>query len=105
MKGTPAKSGTSTELTKADSMGSGSSPSKKGSVGAAGKRATGSSSPQKKGTVKGAMGSPGKSLTINCLSRIVELMMDDCCPKNLEMSEGIGADNMTAILIEFLKSE
>ena len=102
MKTSPSKPATQTDLQKADSLGGVSPPNKKGS-----RRTTGSSSPSKKGTVsKTSMGgSPSKSLTITCLSRIVELMMDDCCPKNLEMSEGIGADNMTCVLVEFLKAE
>lgn len=31
-------------------------------------------------------------------------MMDKCCPMNLAASEGIGADNMTCIIVEFIKS-
>jgi hypothetical protein len=30
-------------------------------------------------------------------------MFDKICPNNLATSEGLGADNMTAILIEFNK--
>jgi len=30
-------------------------------------------------------------------------MMDKICPSNLAASEGLGADNMTGILIEFVK--
>jgi hypothetical protein len=37
------------------------------------------------------------------VSRIVELMMDKICPMNLAASEGLGADNMTCIVIEFIK--
>ena len=37
------------------------------------------------------------------LSRIIELMMDKICPSNLATSEGLGADNMTCIVIEFNK--
>lgn len=62
-----------------------------------------STSPAKRGSVSKANASPSKSASINCISRIVELMMDDCCPKNLEMSEGLGADNMTCIIVEFIK--
>jgi hypothetical protein len=39
------------------------------------------------------------------LSRIVELMMDKICPSNLATSEGLGADNMTCIVIEFVKPQ
>lgn len=38
------------------------------------------------------------------LSRIVEMMMDKICPMNLAQSEGLGADNMTCMIIEFQKS-
>jgi hypothetical protein len=37
------------------------------------------------------------------VSRIVELMMDKICPMNLAASEGLGADNMTCIIVEFIK--
>jgi hypothetical protein len=37
------------------------------------------------------------------VSRIVELMMDKICPSNLATSEGLGADNMTCMVIEFNK--
>jgi hypothetical protein len=32
-------------------------------------------------------------------------MMDKCCPSNLAVSEGIGADNMTCMIIEFIKDK
>ena len=38
------------------------------------------------------------------LSRIVEVMMDKICPTNLAASEGLGADNMSCIIVEFNKS-
>lgn len=31
------------------------------------------------------------------------MMMDVNCPANLHATEGLGADNMTAIIIEFKK--
>ena len=31
--------------------------------------------------------------------------MDKICPSNLAASEGLGTDNMTGILIEFIKPE
>ena len=37
------------------------------------------------------------------LATIVEMMMDVNCPANLHTTEGLGADNMTAIIIEFKK--
>jgi hypothetical protein len=39
------------------------------------------------------------------LSRIVEMMMEKICPMNLAASEGLGTDNMTCIVIEFLKPD
>ena len=37
------------------------------------------------------------------LATIVEMMMEQNCPKDLAKSEGLGCDNMTAIIIEFKK--
>lgn len=37
------------------------------------------------------------------LATIVEMMMDINCPANLHNTDGLGADNMTAIIIEFKK--
>lgn len=51
-------------------------------------------------TGKLASGSGGNPVV---LSKIVEAMMDKCCPMNLATSEGVGADNMTCIIIEFVK--
>ena len=34
------------------------------------------------------------------LGLIVEKMMDKNCPSDLQVSEGIGADNMTCIIVE-----
>lgn len=68
----------------------GASPSKKGSK-------LGGSSPTK---------SPSKKSTApvaGSLSGILGLMFDKICPNNLATSEGLGADNMTGILIEFNK--
>ncbi len=49
--------------------------------------------------------SPVKKLAAapDCLSRIVEMMMDKICPTNLAASEGLGADNMTCMIIDFKK--
>jgi len=38
------------------------------------------------------------------LATVVEMMMDQNCPANLQQSEGLGADNMTAIIVEFNKN-
>lgn len=35
------------------------------------------------------------------LATVIEMMFDKNCPKDLAKSEGIGCDNMTAIIIEF----
>ena len=37
------------------------------------------------------------------LATVVEMMMDINCPADLQVSEGLGADNMTCIIIEFNK--
>ena len=37
------------------------------------------------------------------LATVVEMMMDMNCPTDLTKSEGLGCDNMTAIIIEFKK--
>jgi hypothetical protein len=33
----------------------------------------------------------------------MELLMEKCCPMDLASSDGIGTDNMTGIIIEFVK--
>jgi len=40
---------------------------------------------------------------VHSLSKIMELTMDKCCPMDLANSDGIGTDNMTGIIIEFVK--
>lgn len=37
------------------------------------------------------------------LATIVEMMMDINCPADLQVTDGLGADNMTCIIIEFNK--
>lgn len=37
---------------------------------------------------------------MDCLQKNVEKLFDECCAKDTMMSQGIGTDNMTAILIE-----
>lgn len=39
------------------------------------------------------------------ISKIVEAMLDKICPTNLAASEGLGTDNMTCIVIEFVKPD
>ena len=75
-----------------------------GSIG--GRKSLGS--PSKK-LAKGS-GSPTKStskgsMAIGGLCGILGQMMDSICPTNLAASEGLGTDNMTGIIIEFLKPE
>lgn len=80
------------------------SPSKAGakgrSMGAAGR------SPPRKGT-KNKMETKLENAINNSrfqgLATVVEMMMDINCPPNLHTTEGLGADNMTAIIIEFKK--
>lgn len=55
-------------------------------------------------------GSPTKSpskggVAIGGLCGILGQMMDKICPTNLAASEGLGTDNMTGIIIEFIKPE
>ena len=69
---------------------SGTSPSKKGAK-------YGGASPTKSPIKKLAAPVAGN------LSGILGLMFDKICPNNLATSEGLGADNMTGILIEFNK--
>jgi hypothetical protein len=72
------------------SIGSNSSPSK---------RKVGGLSPSKSPTKRPA----ATSTTATTLSGILGLMFDKICPNNLATSEGLGADNMTGVLIEFNK--
>lgn len=44
-----------------------------------------------------------KPAGVHSLSKIMEMCMDKCCPMDLANSDGIGTDNMTAIIIEFVK--
>lgn len=39
----------------------------------------------------------------NGLATVVEMMMDVNCPADLQVTDGLGADNMTCIIIEFGK--
>jgi serine/threonine protein phosphatase PrpC len=87
------------KLTSKDPMGAvrrntmGASPSKKSPS-----KLTGSISPTKKSSTL-------KKISPTGPSRILELMMDKCCPSNLAASEGLGADNMTGIIVQFCKPE
>jgi hypothetical protein len=34
------------------------------------------------------------------LAKGIEAMLDECCAKDLSTSQGLGCDNMTAIIVE-----
>ena len=57
-----------------------------------GRGVRGSASPTKSPNKKGS--------PINSLSRIVEVMMDKICPNDLAQCEGLGADNMSCMIIQ-----
>lgn len=69
--------------------------------GAAGK------SPTRKGSKANKMDMKLESTINNSkftgLATVVEMMMDVNCPPNLHATDGLGADNMTCIIIEFSK--
>ena len=44
----------------------------------------------------------GSKRTIAELQKGMESMLDDCCAKDLASSEGLGCDNMTAIIVEIV---
>jgi len=48
-------------------------------------------------------GSKKKESKSKHLGLIVEKMMDKNCPSDLQVTEGIGADNMTCIIVELNK--
>lgn len=41
-----------------------------------------------------------KKRSLNDLVKGCEAMMEECCAKDISMSQGLGCDNMTAILVE-----
>lgn len=41
--------------------------------------------------------------TISELKKGIEMLLDSCCAVDLHESEGIGTDNMTAILVEIAR--
>jgi serine/threonine protein phosphatase PrpC len=59
------------------------------------------SSPSKRASLKGS--SKKKESKSKHLGLIVEKMMDKNCPSDLQVTEGIGADNMTCIIVELNK--
>lgn len=40
--------------------------------------------------------------TIADLTKGMELLMDECCASDLASSQGLGCDNMTAIIVEII---
>ena len=43
-----------------------------------------------------------KKRSIDELKKGMEMLLDDCCAKDLTMSQGLGCDNMTAIIVELV---
>ena len=41
-----------------------------------------------------------KKRTLQDLAKGIEAMLDECCAKDLSTSQGLGCDNMTAIIVE-----
>lgn len=80
------------------------SPTKTGGKGRA--AAAAGRSPPRKGT-KNKMDTKLENAINNSrfsgLATAVEMMMEVNCPPNLHTTEGLGADNMTAIIIELKK--
>lgn len=63
-------------------------------------------SPPRKGTknkLEAKLENSINSSRFSGLATVVEMMMDVNCPPNLHTTEGLGADNMTAIIIELKK--
>lgn len=46
----------------------------------------------------------GTKRTIAELTKGMEMLLDDCCAKDLASSEGLGCDNMTAIVVEIVQN-
>ena len=87
------------------SPGSGSikspSPTK---TGKAGSRLT--KSPPRKGTknkLEHKLENAINNSKFSGIATVVEMMMDVNCPPNLHTTEGLGADNMTCVIVEFNK--
>jgi hypothetical protein len=79
----------------------GASPTKLSSKSRPGK------SPPRKSSTKNKMDNKLETSINNSkfsgLATIVEMMMDVNCPVNLHVTDGLGADNMTCVIIEFNK--
>lgn len=43
-----------------------------------------------------------KKRSMDELKKGMEMLLDDCCAKDLTMSQGLGCDNMTAIIVELV---
>ena len=89
----PQSPGTSTSVKS-------SSPTKTGKGRSLGK------SPPRKGTknkLENKLENSINNSKFSGLATVVEMMMDVNCPPNLHTTEGLGADNMTCVIIEFNK--
>lgn len=78
------------------------SPTKTGKMG----RSAAGRSPPRKGTrnkLETKLENAINNSRFSGLATAVEMMMEVNCPPNLHTTEGLGADNMTAIIIEFKK--
>ena len=83
-----------------------SSPLKSPSPTKTGKGGRLSKSPPRKGTknkLEYKLENAINNSKFSGLATVVEMMMDVNCPPNLHTTEGLGADNMTCVIIEFNK--
>lgn len=80
------------------------SPTKTGAAGRGGRLgAAAGRSPPRKGTknkLENKLENAINNSRFSGLATVVEMMMDVNCPANLHQTDGLGADNMTAIIIE-----
>lgn len=82
------------------------SPTKVGGKGRSmGAQAAGKSPPRKgsRSKMESKLENSINNSRFSGLATVVEMMMDVNCPVNLHTTEGLGADNMTAIIIELKK--
>ena len=57
-----------------------------------------------KGKMEAKMEQSIDNSSFSGLATVVEMMMDQNCPADLHTSDGLGADNMTCIIVELGKS-
>lgn len=65
------------------------------------KRERGDSPSKRNNSVKNS--SPSSKVPSLGITPIVEQMMDSICPASLAGSDGLGTDNMTCMIVEFVK--